>query len=153
RHTMLHESLVKFYDGFHYDAHPMAILTGIVGSLSAFYHDKTDIHDPEHREVFAHRIIAKMPTIAAAVYKHSIGQPKITPKNNLDYASNLLHMMFAVPTEEYAVDPVAAKALEVLFILHADHEQNASTSTVRVAGSTGTNPYAAISAGIAALWG
>ncbi|WP_423823168.1 citrate synthase [Salinisphaera sp. SPP-AMP-43] len=152
-HTMLNESLVKFYDGFHYDAHPMAILTGIVGSLSAFYHDKTDIRDPEHREIFAHRMIAKMPTIAAAAYKHSIGQPKIGPKNHLDYTSNLLRMMFAVPAEEYEVDPVAAKALDVLFILHADHEQNASTSTVRMAGSTGANPYAAISTGIAALWG
>ncbi|KEZ79232.1 citrate synthase [Salinisphaera hydrothermalis] len=152
-HTMLNESLVKFYDGFHYDAHPMAILTGITGSLSAFYHDTTDITDPEHREVFAHRMIAKMPTIAAAAYKHSIGQPKIGPKNHLDYTSNLLRMMFAVPAEEYEVDPVAAKALDILFILHADHEQNASTSTVRMAGSTGANPYAAISTGIAALWG
>ncbi|AWN14638.1 citrate synthase [Salinisphaera sp. LB1] len=152
-HTMLNESLVKFYDGFHYDAHPMAILTGITGSLSAFYHDTTDIRDPEHRDIFAHRMIAKMPTIAAAAYKHSIGQPKIGPKNHLDYASNLLRMMFAVPAEEYEVDPVAAKALDILFILHADHEQNASTSTVRMAGSTGANPYAAISTGIAALWG
>ena len=152
-HTMLNESLVKFYDGFHYDAHPMAILTGITGSLSAFYHDTTDIRDPEHREIFAHRMIAKMPTIAAAAFKHSIGQPKIGPKNHLDYTSNLLRMMFAVPAEDYEVDPVAAKALDVLFILHADHEQNASTSTVRMAGSTGTNPYAAISTGIAALWG
>ena len=152
-HTMLNESLVKFYDGFHYDAHPMAILTGIVGSLSAFYHDNTDIYNPEHRQIFAHRMIAKMPTIAAAAYKHSIGQPKIGPKNHLDYTSNLLRMMFAVPAEDYEVDPVAAKALEVLYILHADHEQNASTSTVRLAGSTGANPYAAISTGIAALWG
>lgn len=152
-HTMLNEALVKFYDGFHYDAHPMAILTGIVGSLSAFYHTNTDIHDPVHREIFAHRMIAKMPTIAAAAYKHSIGQPKIGPKNHLDYTSNLLRMMFAVPAEEYEVDPVAAKALDVLFMLHADHEQNASTSTVRMAGSTGANPYAAISTGIAALWG
>ena len=152
-HTMLNESLVKFYDGFHYDAHPMAILTGIVGSLSAFYHDTTDIRDPEHRAIFAHRMIAKMPTIAAAAYKHSSGQPKIGPKNHLDYAANFLRMCFAVPAEEYEVDPVAAKALDVLFILHADHEQNASTSTVRMAGSTGANPYAAISSGIAALWG
>ena len=152
-HTMLNESLVKFYDGFHYDAHPMAILTGIVGSLSAFYHDTTDIRNPEHREIFAHRMIAKMPTIAAAAYKHSIGQPKIGPQNHLDYAANFLRMCFAVPAEEYEVDPVAAKALDVLFILHADHEQNASTSTVRMAGSTGANPYAAISSGIAALWG
>ena len=152
-HTMLNESLVKFYDGFHYDAHPMAILTGIVGSLSAFYHDTTDIRDPDHREIFAHRMIAKMPTIAAAAYKHSIGQPKIGPKNHLDYASNFLRMCFAVPAEEYEVDPVAAKALDVLFILHADHEQNASTSTVRLAGSSGANPYACIAAGIASLWG
>ncbi|MDA3921334.1 MAG: citrate synthase [Salinisphaera sp.] len=152
-HTMLNQSLVKFFDGFHYDAHPMAILTGITGSLSAFYHDATDIRNPEHREIFTHRMIAKMPTIAAAAFKHSVGQPKIGPKNDLDYTSNLLRMMFAVPAEDYEVDPVAAKALDVLFILHADHEQNASTSTVRMAGSTGTNPYAAISTGIAALWG
>lgn len=152
-HTMLNESLVKFYDGFHYDAHPMAILTGIVGSLSAFYHDTTDVKNPEHRAIFAHRMIAKMPTIAAAAYKHSIGQPKIGPQNHLGYAANFLRMCFAVPAEEYEVDPVAAKALNVLFILHADHEQNASTSTVRMAGSTGANPYAAISSGIAALWG
>jgi len=152
-HTMLNQSLVKFFDGFHYDAHPMAMLTGIVGSLSAFYHDATDIHDPAHRDVFARRMIAKMPTIAAGAYKHSIGQPKVGPQNHLDYASNFLRMMFAVPAEEFNVDPIAAKALDVLFILHADHEQNASTTTVRVAGSTGTNPYAAISSGIAALWG
>ena len=152
-HTMINESLVKFYDGFHYDAHPMAIMTGITGSLSAFYHDTTDVRDPEHRKIFAHRMIAKMPTIAAAAFKHSVGQPKIGPKNDLDYTSNLLRMMFAVPAEEYEVDPVAAKALDVLFMLHADHEQNASTSTVRMAGSTGANPYAAISTGIAALWG
>lgn len=152
-HTMLNQSLVQFFDGFHYDAHPMAMMTGIVGSLSAFYHDTTDIHDPLHREIFARRMIAKMPTIAAGIYKHSIGQPKIGPRNDLDYASNFLRMMFAVPAEEYEVDPVAARALNALFILHADHEQNASTTTVRVAGSTGTNPYAAISSGIAALWG
>ena len=152
-HTMINQSLVKFYDGFHYDAHPMAIMTGITGSLSAFYHDTTDVRDPEHRKIFAHRMIAKMPTIAAAAFKHSVGQPKIGPKNDLDYTSNLLRMMFAVPAEEYEVDPVAAKALDVLFMLHADHEQNASTSTVRMAGSTGANPYAALSTGIAALWG
>ena len=152
-HTMLNQSLVKFFDGFHYDAHPMAVLTGIVGSLSAFYHDATDIHDPSHREIFARRMIAKMPTITAAAYKHSIGQPKMGPLNSLDYTSNFLRMMFAVPAEEYTVDPIAAKALDVLFILHADHEQNASTSTVRLAGSTGTNPYAAVASGIAALWG
>jgi citrate synthase len=151
-HTMLHQSLVKFYDGFHYDAHPMAVLLGIVGSLSAFY-PGTDINNPEHRAIFAHRMIAKMPTIAAAAYKHSLGQPKIWPDNNLDYASNLLRMMFAVPTEAYEVDPVAARALDTLFMLHADHEQNASAATVRTAGSTGANPYASIAAGIAALWG
>ncbi|HET7314654.1 citrate synthase [Salinisphaera sp.] len=152
-HTMLNQSLVKFYDGFHYDAHPMAVLLGVVGSLSAFYHDTTDISNPEHREIFAQRMIAKMPTIAAAAYKHAIGQPKIWPQNDLDYTSNLLRMMFAVPAEEYEVDPVAARALDVLFMLHADHEQNASATTVRTVGSTGANPYAAIAGGIAALWG
>lgn len=152
-HTMLNQSLVKFYDGFHYDAHPMAVLLGVVGSLSAFYHDTTDISNPEHREIFAQRMIAKMPTIAAAAYKHAVGQPKIGPRNDLDYASNLLRMMFAVPAEEYEVDPVAAKALDVLFMLHADHEQNASATTVRTIGSTGANPYAAMAGGIAALWG
>ena len=153
RHTMLNESLRKFFDGFNYDAHPMAMMTGVVGSLSAFYHDTTNNKDPKHREIFAHRMIAKIPTIAAAVYKKTVGQPFVYPKNDLDYSSNLLRMMFAVPAEEYEINPVAAKALDVLFILHADHEQNASTSTVRMAGSTGTNPYAAISSGIAALWG
>ncbi|NNC23779.1 citrate synthase [Salinisphaera sp. USBA-960] len=152
-HTMLNTSLMNFFDSFHYDAHPMAMMTGIVGSLAAFYHDTTDIHDPEHRETFAHRMIAKIPTIAAAAYKHSVGQPIMSPRNNLGYTSNLLRMMFAVPAEDYEVDPVASKALEVLFMLHADHEQNASTSTVRMAGSTGANPYAALSTGIAALWG
>ncbi|HLQ84857.1 MAG TPA: citrate synthase, partial [Salinisphaeraceae bacterium] len=152
-HTMLNQSLIKFFDGFHYDAHPMAVLLGVVGSLSAFYHDTTDISNPEHRQIFAHRMIAKMPTIAAAAYKHAIGQPKIWPRNDLDYASNLLRMMFAVPTEEYEADPVAARALDVLFMLHADHEQNASATTVRTVGSTGANPYAAIAGGIAALWG
>lgn len=153
RHTMLNESLKAFYNGFHYDAHPMAMLTGIVGSLSAFYHDTTDINDPEHRKIFGRRMIAKIPTIAAAAYKHSVGQPMVHPRNDLDYCSNFLQMMFAVPAEDYEIDPVAAKALDVLFILHADHEQNASTSTVRMAGSTGCNPYAAICSGIAALWG
>jgi len=131
----------------------MAMLTAIVGSLSAFYHDSTDIHNPKHREVFAHRIIAKMPTLAAAVYKHGTGQPFVYPKNDLDYCANFLNMLFSVPAEPYKIDPVAAKALDLLFILHADHEQNASTSTVRLAGSSGTNPYAAIAAGIATLWG
>jgi len=153
KHTMINESLRRFFDGFNYDAHPMAMLTGIVGSLSAFYHDTTNNKDARHREIFAHRMIAKIPTIAAAAYKKYFGQPFMYPQNNLDYCSNLLHMMFAVPAEPYHVDPVAAKALDVLFILHADHEQNASTSTVRLAGSTGCNPYAAISSGIAALWG
>lgn len=153
RHTMLNESLTKFFSGFRYDAHPMAMLTGVVGSLSGFYHDTTDIYNPEHRKIFARRMIAKIPTIAAAAYKRYVGQPFVFPKNDLDYTSNLLRMLFAVPAEDYEVDPIAAKALDVLFILHADHEQNASTSTVRMAGSTGCNPYAAISSGIAALWG
>ncbi|WP_020647707.1 citrate synthase [Solimonas variicoloris] len=153
KHTMINESLKGFFSGFRYDAHPMAMLTGVVGSLSAFYHDTTNNKDPRHREIFAHRMIAKIPTIAAAAYKRHVGQPFMYPQNHLDYCSNLLHMMFAVPAEPYHVNPVAAKALDILFILHADHEQNASTSTVRMAGSTGTNPYAAIAAGIAALWG
>ena len=153
RHTMINESLKGFFGGFRYDAHPMAMLTGVVGSLSAFYHDTTNNKDPEHRKIFAHRMIAKIPTIAAAAYKRYAGLPFMYPQNHLDYCSNLLHMMFAVPAEPYEVNPIAARALDVLFILHADHEQNASTSTVRMAGSTGTNPYAAIAAGIAALWG
>ena len=153
KHTMINESLKNLFDGFNYDAHPMAMLTGVVGSLSAFYHDTTNNKDPRHREIFAHRMIAKIPTIAAAAYKKYYGQPFMYPQNHLDYSSNLLHMMFAVPAEPYVVNPIAAKALDILFILHADHEQNASTSTVRMAGSTGTNPYAAIASGIAALWG
>ncbi len=153
KHTMINESLKSFFGGFRYDAHPMAMLTGVVGSLSAFYHDTTNNKDPEHRKIFAHRMIAKIPTIAAAAYKRYVGQPFMYPQNSLDYCSNLLHMMFAVPAEQYEVNPIAARALDVLFILHADHEQNASTSTVRMAGSTGTNPYAAIASGIAALWG
>jgi citrate synthase len=153
KHTMINESLKNLFSGFNYDAHPMAMLTGVVGSLSAFYHDTTNNKDPRHREIFAHRMIAKIPTIAAAAYNKYYGQPFMYPQNHLDYCSNLLHMMFAVPAEPYVVNPVAAKALDILFILHADHEQNASTSTVRLAGSTGTNPYAAISSGIAALWG
>ena len=152
-HTMLNESLLRFFNGFHYNAHPMAMLSGVVASMSAFYHDTMDITNPRHREIFAHRIIAKIPTIAAAAYKHSLGQPFIYPRNDLDYCSNLLNMFFSVPCESYQVDPVYAQALDLLFILHADHEQNASTSTVRLAGSTGTNPYSAISAGISALWG
>jgi citrate synthase len=153
QHTMLNETLLRFYNGFHHDAHPMAMVSAVVASMSAFYHDTTDIYNPRHREIFAHRIIAKIPTIAAAAHKHSVGQPFIYPRNDLDYCSNLLHMLFAVPCDEYHVDPVAAQALDLLFILHADHEQNASTSTVRLAGSTGANPYAAISAGVSALWG
>src|SRR5450755_252373 len=153
RHTMINESLLRFFDGFHHNAHPMAMVSGVVASMSAFYHDSMDIHNARHREIFSHRIVAKLPTIAAAAHKHSLGQPFIYPRNDLDYGTNLLHMFFAVPCESYEVDPVAAKALDLLFILHADHEQNASTSTVRLAGSTGANPYAAISAGVSALWG
>ncbi len=152
-HTMINESLLSFFKGFRYDAHPMAMMAGVVASLSAFYHDTTDINDPQHRDIFARRMIAKIPTIAAAAFKRSAGQPFMYPQNKLDYCSNLLHMLFAVPAEQYEVDPIAAKALDVLFILHADHEQNASTSTVRLAGSTGCNPYAAVAAGITALWG
>lgn len=152
-HTMLHDQLQNFYRGFRRDAHPMAILCGVVGALSAFYHDSTDIDDPHHRMVASHRLIAKMPTIAAWAYKYSIGQPFTYPKNDLSYAANFLHMCHAVPTEEYVVNPVVAKALDLIFILHADHEQNAGTSTVRLAGSTGANPFACIAAGCAALWG
>ncbi|MAF83724.1 MAG: citrate synthase [Gammaproteobacteria bacterium] len=152
-HTMLNETMLRLFDGFHHDAHPMAMVAGVVGSMSAFYHDTTDIYDPRHRDIFAHRILAKMPTIAAAAYKHTVSQPFAYPRNDLSYAKNLLHMFFGVPTEEYEVDKVAAEALDLLFILHADHEQNCSTSTVRMAGSSGANPYSAIAAGIAALWG
>jgi citrate synthase len=152
-HTMINETILRLFNGFHYDAHPMAMVAGVVGSMSAFYHDTTDILDPRHRDIFAHRIIAKLPTIAAAAYKHTLGQPFTYPRNDLNYCSNLLHMFFAVPAERYEIDPVAAEALDLLFILHADHEQNCSTSTVRMAGSSGANPYSAIAAGIAALWG
>jgi citrate synthase len=152
-HTMINETLLRFFNGFHHNAHPMAMVSAVVASLSAFYHDSMDIYNLRHREIFAHRIVAKIPTIAAAAHKHSVGQPFIYPRNDLDYCSNLLHMFFAVPCEPYQVDPVAAQALDLLFLLHADHEQNASTSTVRLAGSTGANPYAAISAGVSALWG
>ena len=152
-HTMINEALLRFFNGFHYNAHPMAMVSAVVASMSAFYHDSMDINNPRHREIFAHRIVAKIPTIAAAAYKHSLGQPFIYPRNDLDYCGNMLNMFFAVPCEPYQIDPVAAEALDLLFILHADHEQNASTSTVRLAGSTGANPYAAISAGISALWG
>src|SRR5215469_12042175 len=152
-HTMINETLLRFFNGFHHNAHPMAMVSAVVASMSAFYHDTMDIYNERQREIFSHRIIAKMPTIAAAAHKHSLGQPFIYPRNDIDYAANVLHMLFAVPCEPYKVDPVAAQALDLLFILHADHEQNASTSTVRLAGSTGANPYAAIAAGISALWG
>ncbi len=152
-HTMINEALLRFFNGFHYDAHPMAMVSSVICSMSAFYHDSTDIRNANHREIFAHRIIAKIPTIAAAAYKHTVGQPFIYPDNSLDYCSNMLRMFFAVPCEPYEVNPVAAKALDLLFILHADHEQNASTSTVRIAGSSDSNPYAAIAAGVSSLWG
>lgn len=153
RHTMVHEQMRNFFNGFRRDAHPMAVMVGVVGALSAFYHDTLNIKNPEHRAISALRLIAKMPTIAAMCYKYSIGQPFMPPQNRMSYAENFLHMMFAVPTEEYKINPVLVKALDRIFILHADHEQNASTSTVRMAGSTGANPFACISAGIAALWG
>jgi len=152
-HSMLNESLKSFFRGFYHDAHPMAIMVGVVGSLSAFYHDSTDITNPRHREIAAHRMIAKMSTIAAASYKHTIGEPQVYPDNSLSYSGNLLKMMFSVPCEEYQVDPVAEKALDLIFMLHIDHEQNASTSTVRLAGSSQANPFACIASGIAALWG
>ncbi|MDE2197660.1 MAG: citrate (Si)-synthase [Rhodospirillales bacterium] len=153
RHTMLHEQLRRFYDGFRRDAHPMAVMCGVVGALSAFYHDSLDITDPEVRRISAFRLIAKVPTIAAWAYKYSIGQPFVYPRNDLTYAENFLYMMNAVPAEPYVVNPVLARAMDRIFILHADHEQNASTSTVRLAGSTGANPFACIAAGIASLWG
>ncbi|WP_426417554.1 citrate synthase [Aestuariirhabdus sp. LZHN29] len=153
RHTMLHEQLNHFFNGFRRDAHPMAVMCGVVGALSAFYHDSLDIGNEYHREVAAYRLIAKMPTIAAMVYKYSIGQPFMFPRNDLSYAGNFLHMMFATPCEEYVVNPVLERAMDRIFLLHADHEQNASTSTVRLAGSSGANPFACIAAGIAALWG
>ncbi len=153
RHTMVHEQMTRFYSGFRRDAHPMAIMCGSVGALSAFYHDSTDIHDPVQRMIASHRMIAKMPTLAAMAYKYSIGQPFIYPSNALDYTSNFLQMCFAVPCEPYHVDPLFSRALDRIFILHADHEQNASTSTVRLAGSSGANPFACIAAGIACLWG
>jgi citrate synthase len=152
-HTMINETLLRFFNGFHHNAHPMAMVSAVIASMSAFYHDTMDIYNPRHREIFAHRIIAKIPTIAAAAHKHSQGQPFIYPRNDLDYCSNMLNMFFAVPCEAYHIDKTTAEALDLLFILHADHEQNASTSTVRLAGSTGANPYAAISAGVSALWG
>jgi citrate synthase len=152
-HTMVHEQLTTFFGGFRRDAHPMAVLCGVVGALSAFYHDSTDIHDPYQRMVASYRLIAKMPTIAAMAFKYSVGQPFIYPKNSLSYAENFLHMTWAVPCEDYEVNPVLARAMDRIFILHADHEQNASTATVRNAGSSGANPFACIAAGIASLWG
>jgi len=153
RHTMLHEQMTRFFTGFRRDAHPMAIMVGVVGALSAFYHDSTDISDPKQRAVASHRMIAKMPTIAAMTYKYSLGQPFIYPRNDFDYTANFLQMCFAIPCEPYLGNPVMTKALDRIFILHADHEQNASTSTVRLAGSSGANPFACIAAGIACLWG
>jgi len=152
-HTMLHEQIQFLYRGFRRDSHPMAVMIAVVGALSAFYYEDLDVDDPRHRQVATHRMIAKIPTIAAWAYKYSIGQPFIYPRNDLDYASNFIHMMFATPCEPYRVDPVLARALDRIFILHADHEQNASTSTVRLVGSTGASPYAAVAAGIASLWG
>jgi len=153
RHTMLHAQFDRFFEGFRRDAHPMAIMTGAVGALSAFYHDSLDIHDAKQREISAHRLIAKMPTIAARAFKYAVGQPFVHPKNDLSYSENFLRMCFAVPAEDYVPNPVLTKAMDRIFILHADHEQNASTSTVRLAGSSGANPFACIAAGIACLWG
>jgi len=152
-HTMLHEQMMHFFRGFRRDAHPMAIVCGVVGAMSAFYHDSTDVNDPWQREVASIRMIAKLPTITAWAYKYSVGQPFVYPDNTLDYASNFLRMCFAVPAEEYVVDPILARAMDRIFTLHADHEQNASTSTVRLAGSSGANPFACIAAGVACLWG
>ncbi|PLX39398.1 MAG: citrate (Si)-synthase [Hyphomicrobiales bacterium] len=152
-HTMIHEQMTKFYSGFRRDAHPMSVMVGVVGALASFYHDSLDIADPRQRMIASMRMIAKMPTIAAMAYKYSIGQPFVYPRNNLGYAANFLHMSFAVPCEDYTVNPVLARAMDRIFILHADHEQNASTSTVRLAGSSGANPFACIAAGIACLWG
>ena len=152
-HTMVHENIARFFRGFRSDAHPMAIMVGVVGALSSFYHDSLDIANEEHRKISAHRLIAKMPTLAAMCYKHHIGQPFMYPNNKLSYSENFLHMMFGTPCDEPEVNPVLAKAMDKIFLLHADHEQNASTSTVRLAGSSGANPFACIAAGIATLWG
>jgi citrate synthase len=152
-HTMVHEQLINFYRGFRRDAHPMAVMCGVVGALSAFYHDSTDIHDERQRMIASFRLVAKMPTIAAMAYKYSVGQPFNYPRNDLSYAENFLHMMFAVPAEPYKISPTVARAMDRILILHADHEQNASTSTVRLSGSSGANPFACIAAGIASLWG
>ena len=153
RHTMIHEQMMYFFRGFRRDAHPMAVMTGVVGAMSAFYHDSTDITDEDQREVASFRLIAKMPTIAAMAYKFTVGQPFVYPRNDLDYASNFLRMCFAVPAEDYVVNPILSRAMDRIFTLHADHEQNASTSTVRLASSSGANPFACIAAGIACLWG
>jgi citrate synthase len=152
-HTMIHEQLARLYGGFRRDAHPMAVMVGVVGALSAFYHDALDINNPQHRTISAFRLVAKMPTIVAMSYKYSIGQPFVYPRNDLSYTANFMRMMFAVPAEEYKVNDVLVRAMDRIFILHADHEQNASTSTVRLCGSSGANPYACIAAGIASLWG
>ena len=152
-HTMIHEQMSRFFQGFRRDAHPMAVMVAVVGAMSAFYHDSTDVNDPRQREIASHRMIAKLPTIAAMAYKYHIGQPFVYPRNDLSYAANFLHMCFAVPCEEYKVNPILARAMDRIFILHADHEQNASTSTVMLAGSSGANPFACIAAGIACLWG
>jgi citrate synthase len=152
-HTMINETMLRLFNGFHHDAHPMAMVSGVVGSMSAFYHETMDIQNARHREIFSHRIIAKLPTIAAAAYKHTLGQPFMYPRNDLNYSSNLLNMFFSVPAEDFELDPIAIEAIDLLLILHADHEQNCSTSTVRLAGSSGANPYSAIAAGISALWG
>ncbi|MEM9683650.1 MAG: citrate synthase, partial [Pseudomonadota bacterium] len=152
-HTMVHEQINYFFRGFRRDAHPMAIMVAVVGALSAFYHDSIDIHDPHQRMITSHRLVAKIPTLAAMAYKFSVGQPFVYPRNDLKYAENFLHMMFSVPAADYKVNPVLARAMDRIFILHADHEQNASTSTVRLAGSTGANPFASVAAGISSLWG
>jgi citrate synthase len=152
-HTMVHDQLTRFYNGFRRDAHPMAVMVGVVGALSAFYHDSLDINNPEHREISAMRLIAKVPTIAAMAYKYNTGYPFMYPKNNLSYVENFMYMMFGIPSEEYVPNPILVRALERIFILHADHEQNASTATVRLAGSSGANPFACVASGIAALWG
>ncbi|NNM79009.1 MAG: citrate (Si)-synthase [Gallionella sp.] len=153
RHTMVHDQLARFFNGFRRDAHPMAVMVGVVGALSAFYHDSLDINNPEHREISAFRLLAKLPTIAAMAYKYNVGEPFIYPKNKFSYVENFMYMMFATPAEDYVPNPKLVRALERIFILHADHEQNASTSTVRLAGSSGANPFACIASGIAALWG
>jgi citrate synthase len=153
RHSMVHDQLARFFNGFRRDAHPMAVMVGVVGALSAFYHDSLDINNPKHREISAHRLLAKVPTIAAMTHKYSVGEPFMYPKNKFGYVENFMYMMFATPAEEYEPNPVLVRALERIFILHADHEQNASTSTVRLAGSSGANPFACIASGIAALWG